>query len=100
MRITICKSPSTKITSDDGDDLIPLSSQVQHFCTATLTLYLKEMPYWLKSMVMGRYKVSADQDADRHDICGNHSQFKKPQNSGGGVRTFLVFLPTGCMIQM
>jgi len=59
-------------TPDDGDELIPLTSQGPNVfygysdALSDLFEYGEEQgPYWLKSMVMDRYKVSqADQDSD------------------------------------
>jgi hypothetical protein len=63
----------TTSTRDDGDDLIPLTSQGPNvfygYADALLDLFEhgeEQGPYWLKSMVMDRYKVSlaGDQDSD------------------------------------
>ena len=69
--------PDTKITSDDGDDLIPLVSQGVNifygYGDALLELFeYGEDPsnYWLKSMIMDRYKASEDYNADRIAYAG------------------------------
>jgi hypothetical protein len=62
---------TTKITSDDGDDLIPLVSQGPNifygYGDGLLELLeYGENPsqYWLKSMIMDQYKASEDYDGD------------------------------------
>ena len=61
--------PDTQVTPDDGDDLIPLMSQgpnVFYGYTDALWEFLEfaenEGPYWLKSMVVDRYKTHGGQD--------------------------------------
>lgn len=72
-QITKCESQSvsfdTEITPDDGDDLIPFMSQgpkvFYGYADALLDIFQfgeNEGPYWLKSMVMDRYKTSASGD--------------------------------------
>jgi hypothetical protein len=59
------------VPPDDGDDLIPLMSRgpnVFYGYTDTLWEFLEfaetEGPYWLKSMVVDRYKTYGGQDND------------------------------------
>jgi hypothetical protein len=63
------ESPDSQITQDDGDDLIPLMSQgpnVFYGYADALLEFLEfaenEGPYWLKSMVVDRYKTHGDED--------------------------------------
>ena len=64
------------VPPDDGDDLIPLMSQgpnVFYGYTDTLWEFLEfaenEGPYWLKSMVLDRYKTCGGQDNDEPLTC-------------------------------
>ena len=61
--------PDTQVTPDDGDDLIPLTSQGPNvfygYADAMLEFFEfaeNEGPYWLKSMVVDRYKTDGGQD--------------------------------------